>query len=86
LKAHLSEFIRRAEQGEAIVITSRGRPVAQLAPVAEDVTAEEAAIARFLALPFVTPGDGSRVEPMKPPIQIRPGQATLAELVSKGRE
>lgn len=30
LKARLSEFIRRAADGETIVVTERGRPVAQL--------------------------------------------------------
>ena len=32
-KAHLSELLDRAMKGEKIVITRRGEPVAQLAPV-----------------------------------------------------
>ena len=32
-KAHLSELLERAEKGEEVVITRRGQPVAQLAPV-----------------------------------------------------
>lgn len=32
-KAHLSELLDRAEQGEEVVITRRGEPVALLAPV-----------------------------------------------------
>lgn len=32
LKAHLSEFVRRAANGETIVVTERGRPVAELTP------------------------------------------------------
>ena len=32
-KAHLSELLERAEKGEEIVITRRGEPVAQLAPI-----------------------------------------------------
>jgi prevent-host-death family protein len=32
-KAHLSELLERAEKGEEVVITRRGEPVAQLAPV-----------------------------------------------------
>lgn len=32
-KAHLSELLDRAQSGEKIVITRRGEPVAQLAPV-----------------------------------------------------
>ena len=33
LKARLSEYVRRARGGEAVVITDRGRPVATLAPL-----------------------------------------------------
>jgi prevent-host-death family protein len=32
-KAHLSELLARVEGGEELVITRRGRPVAQLSPV-----------------------------------------------------
>ena len=32
LKSRLSEFVRRAGNGETIVVTERGRPVAQLVP------------------------------------------------------
>lgn len=33
LKNHLSEYLRRAEAGEEIIVTSRKRPVARLLPV-----------------------------------------------------
>lgn len=32
-KAHLSELLARVENGEALIITRRGRPVAQLSPI-----------------------------------------------------
>lgn len=32
-KAHLSELVERAEAGETVVITKRGKPVAQLTPL-----------------------------------------------------
>lgn len=32
-KAHLSKLPARVENGEALVITRRGRPVAQLSPI-----------------------------------------------------
>ncbi|MCY4193218.1 MAG: type II toxin-antitoxin system prevent-host-death family antitoxin [bacterium] len=34
LKAKLSEYIGRAAAGEVVIVTDRGRPVAQLAPLA----------------------------------------------------
>ena len=33
LKAKLSEFIGRAAKGEPVVVTDRGRPVAQIGPL-----------------------------------------------------
>ena len=35
LKDHLSEYLRRAGEGERIVVTDRGEPLATLTPVAE---------------------------------------------------
>jgi prevent-host-death family protein len=55
-KTRLSELIERAERGEEIVITRRGRPVARIAPLGrkpepaalERLFAENAAIRRGL--------------------------------------
>jgi len=33
LKAKLSEFIAKAAKGESVIVTDRGRPVAQLGPL-----------------------------------------------------
>jgi len=35
-KTHLSKLLRHARAGRRIVITQRGKPVAQLGPVAEE--------------------------------------------------
>ncbi len=35
LKDHLSEYLRRVGQGERIVVTDRGEPLATLAPIEE---------------------------------------------------
>ncbi len=34
-KAHLSELVNQVAQGDAVVITRRGKPVARLGPVAQ---------------------------------------------------
>lgn len=46
----LGQLLERVEQGETIVITRRGKPVARLAPVGEnpDRAAARAAVARLL--------------------------------------
>jgi prevent-host-death family protein len=87
LKTHLSEYLRRVAAGEEVAITSRGRLVARLAPVAAQKDgAENAAIARIRALPFVIPGKGGKPEGAQLPIRIKRGQKTLAELVAEDRK
>jgi prevent-host-death family protein len=89
LKDHLSEYLRRAEAGEEIVITSRGRAIARLAPAQAAVSAEplteEELIARFRQLPWVRPGNGEKPQGASNPIRIGPGEKTLAEIVSEQR-
>ena len=49
-KAHLSELIERAEAGETVEITRRGKPVAKLGPIEPKKTRFDAAeLARFTA-------------------------------------
>ncbi len=40
-KAHLSDLIRQIEQGEYVVITRHGKPVAHLTPVRIEPTAPD---------------------------------------------
>ena len=39
LKAHLSKYVKRVHSGESIVVTERGRPVAELRPVSPELVA-----------------------------------------------
>jgi prevent-host-death family protein len=43
-----SRLLRRAGAGETVIITSRGRPVAQIGPVEPDLASREAAHAALL--------------------------------------
>jgi prevent-host-death family protein len=51
-KTHFAQLLERAERGEAITITRRGRPVARLVPIGpgHDVVAARAAAGRLRAL------------------------------------
>jgi prevent-host-death family protein len=50
-KTHLPRLIRQVEQGETVIITRHGKPVAKLAPVDDQRRAEVAeAIERIKAL------------------------------------
>lgn len=62
LKARLSECVRRATEGERIIVTDRGRPVAQLAAL-DDI----AHIERGIAEGWITPAENrSRLQPARP--------------------
>jgi prevent-host-death family protein len=40
-KAHLTDLVRRAEEGIEVILTRHGRPVVRLAPVPVRPTAEQ---------------------------------------------
>lgn len=85
LKEHLSEFLRRANAGEEVVITSRNRPVARLIPaVPEPPLGETASLREKLAdLPWVHWGSEKR--PLPKPRRVDTGDQTLAEIVLEER-
>jgi prevent-host-death family protein len=41
LKDHLSEYLRRVERGERLVVTDRKRPIAEIGPVTKEQMTEE---------------------------------------------
>ena len=60
LKQHLSHYLDRAERGEVIRITDRGRPKAVIAPIPGRVRLEEG-----IAEGWITPGSGQRLPPAR---------------------
>lgn len=59
LKEHLSEYLERAERGELIRVTDRGRPKAVLGPLPGRVRLEEG-----IAEGWITPGSGKALGPV----------------------
>lgn len=77
LKAKLSSYIDRAKNGETIVVTERGIPVARLIPA----TASDA-IARGIREGWIRPGNGA------PPQEIRrrfKATRTVQEMMDEDR-
>ena len=56
LKNRLTQYLRRVKQGEEVIVTERGKPIALLQPIqsAEHHTSLEARLARLAALGLVT--------------------------------
>ncbi len=49
LKDHLSDYLRRVQQGEEIVVTSHNRPVAKLVPFSDAEAQTGVTQAQFMA-------------------------------------
>ena len=60
LKQRLSEYLDRAERGELVRVTDRGRPKALLGPLPGRANVEEG-----IAGGWITPGSGERLRPVK---------------------
>lgn len=78
LKDGVSEIIERAEAGEPITVTRRGKPVAQI------VSAKlPPHLAALVAEGTVRPGEATPYLPR--PLKLRGDGKTAAEYVSEGR-
>jgi prevent-host-death family protein len=85
MKNRLSKYLKLVRMGKEVVITDRGKPVAQLTRVKPTAETEEEVIARINALPWVRPGNGKKVKGAKRPIRLKPGDKTAAEMVLEDR-
>lgn len=87
LKARLSEYLRRVQQGEELVITRHGRPVGRLVPPvdAADEEAEARVVRELRSLPWIRPASGEKPLGAQNPLPHRPGERMLSDLVSENR-
>ncbi len=85
LKDHLSEYLKRAKNGEELVVTSHGKPVARLAPLAPQDN-EEAVLERLRAQSWIRPGRGGKLRPITNPIPWKQGEKMLSDIVLEDRE
>ncbi|HKN01218.1 MAG TPA: type II toxin-antitoxin system prevent-host-death family antitoxin [Candidatus Binataceae bacterium] len=87
-KARLSMYLQKAGNGEDVVITSRGRPVARLLALATAASPEPAASElerRLKRIPGMLAAKGGKLRGSSHPIIIARGRRTLAELVLEDR-
>lgn len=76
LKQHLSAYLDRAERGETIRVTERGRPKAVLGPLPGQLR-----LAEGVAEGWIAPGSG---EGLRPVTRVR-GQTSIAEALAEDR-
>jgi prevent-host-death family protein len=77
LKAHLSQYIRAARAGERVVITERGREVAQLTAISREEAGLRRLVEQGLAEWSGEKPDISKIEPV--PIKGGPISDTVLE-------
>ena len=86
MKNHLSKYLKLVRAGKEVVITDRGKPVAQLTPIRPLSERDEEAIARTNALPWVQPGKEGKPKGSRKGVALRGKGPTAAAIVSQARE
>lgn len=85
LKARLSEYLRRVQQGEEVRVTSRGCVVAHLTRAPEpEVDAKELG-RRLRQIPGIRTGSRGKLLGARDPLPYRPGDSLLSDIVLEQR-
>jgi len=82
LKVRLGRYLRRVREGQTLVVTDRGRPIAELRPMPRGN--REAVLARLEAEGVVTRPTRRALTPFRA-IELENG-ASLSEAVLEGRD
>jgi prevent-host-death family protein len=83
LKTRLGAYLRAVQKGETIVVTERGRPVAELRPLGQEGGGEAAQLEVLATLGLVTRGKGGAL----PAFKARKHAGTpLSKTIAEGRE
>ena len=83
LKTRLGTYLRRVREGSVILVTERGRPVAELRPLPKTATDEEEKLRELAAKGLVTLGTGRLAQSVEP-VPVRGG--SIAETVVEDRD
>lgn len=85
LKAHLSDCVRRAAGGERIIVTDRGRPVAQLTALDDSTLDDLARIEQGVAEGWITPAKRKGgLQPFTPPL-LSADAPSIQEMLNEDR-
>jgi prevent-host-death family protein len=80
LKSRLSEYLRQVRDGQSVVVTDHGRPVARLVPAGESIEVR----LHLLAEAGLLQWSGARLSPQRPLAQVR-GTSGVADLLVEQR-
>lgn len=85
-KNRLSAYLDLVRQGNRVIITDRGQPVAELAPIAHPRTAAAARLAALERKGWLQRGDKSRKRGIPKPIRVLVSRPSVADLLLRERE
>ena len=85
LKTRLGSYLRRVKAGVTLVVTERGRPVAELRPISGGTGSLEDRLAELAAIGVVS-WKGTAVGLPAAPPPLRTGAKTLSSIIEEGRE
>jgi prevent-host-death family protein len=87
LKTRLGTYLDQVKRGQTIVVTERGKPIAELRPIEEPEDRLDAALRRMAAEGLVTlpTRQGPALTPFKP-IKLPPGTPSIVEAIAEDRE
>lgn len=87
LKTRLGRYLREVRGGATLVVTDRGRPIAELRPYTPRSGAGEAArLEELVARGVVSLGRPGRLRPFEPVPLRQPERGTVAEAILEDRE
>jgi prevent-host-death family protein len=81
LKAHLSEYLRRVQQGQVLIITDHGRPVGRLLPAEQPV--EERL--KVLLEAGMAAWNGEKLRPL-PQLAVNRGERQASDILVEMRQ
>jgi prevent-host-death family protein len=84
LKNRLGTYLGQVRQGATIVVTDRGKPVAELRAVAPAKTDEEARLEELVAAGLVAPRTGEKLTERRRTLRI--SGPPLSEAIAEDRE
>ncbi len=85
LKTRLGTYLRQVREGATLIVTDRGRPVAELRPVERYESSPRARLRELAAIGVVSGEVAERV-PLRPFEAIRSRGASLSEAIREDRE
>lgn len=86
LKDRLSEYLRRVQAGEEVVVTSHGRAIVRMVAVGPAPIDEAEALARLRVQAWVRAGDGSRRDAAQGPrVATESGKPSVSDLLVEDR-